>query len=591
MGGGGSKHDVNKDTVSHFSTIPKVVGKKCNKAGCWEIYGVKDMKKVITNDKDIRTTTTTVLDYATAPFINNIIGIASNLHVDLEGSTLSLNDESLTEGFKEGGPGLTAAAVRKVSLEARNANNQIEDITRGVENNGRKARPIIQNNVDKTETSKSIAAAAAEAAAVAAAAADRKTKAAEEQAAAAANHAYIAEQKMNRAKEDQEDTAQSLELTSGDHKDVQKLRTSSEKLFTDIQNDHTITSASSEDAQATAEHANLILKDIITEKQKQAATNVLAMPDFDSGMGSAVLSGESRQSKIDGEKITNIHKTLGKMVVGSDVPESFIPGRKNKMEPFSLLEGFKEGNTNRYGVDATGFTRDDLSTAMANVVRVAHNQQANHEQQSILSARNREARAKHLSSELMQQRRNIAGEIFTDYLTTDKSTNVNDVYQRKKQDNIKKERLVQTRQYEMKIYNEYINIGKILVIAFVLFVLAKVLNNKGIIGDSLTELFIALIIIITIIYLIWRLVWLGLRDPIDFDKTNQGYDRQYVKNMKGNKYPPKKYNLGFLTGTCSGNDCCSNGMEYDSVANKCIVRADDTGTDAATDAEETPAAG
>ena len=243
------------------------------------------------------------------------------------------------------------------------------------------------------------------------------------------------------------------------------------------------------------------------------------------------ISTRTRRVETDGKNLANGLETVEKL---GKTLDTFIPGRKLKnLEPFTLREG------NTPGIDVDQEVGKDLRKLGADLVTIIQNTKADLDEQATINAKNRLFRAKNLAGELLQQRRDIAGEIFSDYLTTDKSTNLHHVYQRKKQDNIKKERLVQTKQYEMNIYNEYLNLGKILVIAFVLFVLAKVLNNKGIMGDSLTELFTALIIIITIIYIIWKLVWLGLRDPINFHKTNQGYDRQYVKNMQGNKYPPK----------------------------------------------------
>ena len=172
--------------------------------------------------------------------------------------------------------------------------------------------------------------------------------------------------------------------------------------------------------------------------------------------------------------------------------------------------------------------------------------------------------------EFLQQSDDIAGQHFMDYLIHEKRGTVDDVFQRQKQDNILKERLVQTKEYQMRIYDQYIKIGKVAVIAFALCVFFMFLNSKEFIGDGSKFVSIFLIVIITIIYVIREIIWLSLRDPINFDKTNQGHDRQYEHDISNNKYSGKNYDLGILSGTCVGSSCCEAGQTYDSTKNKCI---------------------
>ena len=173
--------------------------------------------------------------------------------------------------------------------------------------------------------------------------------------------------------------------------------------------------------------------------------------------------------------------------------------------------------------------------------------------------------------EFLQQSDDIAGQTFIDYLIHEKRGTVDDVFQRQKQDNILKERLVQTKEYQMRIYDQYIKIGKVAIIAFALCVFFMFINSKEFIGDGSKSVLIFLIVIITVIYVIREIIWLSLRDPINFDKTNQGHDRQYEHDISNNKYSGKNYNLGILSGTCVGSSCCEAGQIYNSAKNKCIT--------------------
>jgi len=576
MGGGGSKEKEKKEDCKcegrKYSTNPRSIGKVCHtyqgERFCYDRYSVCDKK---TECKDCKPQppnhlTDKTLKCGVGPFTNNVIGIESNLHRDLEGSTLSLKQTSKKEPLREG---LDAVAMDRMKAEtdhaAAKARSEIDGKAKQVTSYGNQALNTISSKKGQIEREARGAITSANNARNNAAVSGTYTAQTKHSKDKTQYYENVADDKKNQTINHEHDAKVAEKVTRGDQKDVKKILNKTEDLLDKVKEDHNTTNNAAADAQATAEQTNLILNDVITERQKISGENVVGvLPGVqgDLGISSAQLSAKTRQNKVDGQKINNVLATLEEMGVGGD---TFVPNRKvKKLEGFNIKEGLVGSSP----------TWQDIMRAGADVTDAINNQDLANKDQAKINATARAERSKHLAGELLHQRRNIAGEIYSDYLTSDKSTNLHDVYQRKKQDNIKKERLVQTKQYEMRVYDEYIKIGKIVVVAFVVFVLAKVLNNKGIMGDSLTELVIALIIIITIIYLIWKLVWLGLRDPINFDKTNQGYDRQYVKNMQGNKYAPKKYNLGFLTGTCSGNDCCSNGMEYDTARNKCIVQPD-----------------
>ena len=579
-----------KPKVVKYSTEPKLIGNPCEthqgNQWCWPRYQVCDMNKITGCGKEPRTET---LKCSTSAFKNNIIGIDSNLHPDLEGSSVSLKEKfknnSVIEGFKEGI--INSAAVESVAAQARSsgsrAKTKINGISQDVVNYGNSALGAIRRSKQDALREAQKAQEAAGRAADSASGAEQAKVNAESSQKDAKYYADVANTKMSEATVSAHDSKLAEEGAKGDRDNVSEILTEVQSLLEAIREDHAVTATASAESQASAERAKKLLENVILLRQQLALdSHVGAVPAADGSFDPSKLTRKQKKIEEGQKKINMAAKTLEELgkqtpdLTSGDISNSardppppvlpaaragFVPGRKSqKIEPFTLREGM--------------VTNTDLSQLGADLVTIMHNMELDMREQADENAKNRLFRAKNLAGELLQQRRDIAGEIFSDYLTNDKSTNLHHVYQRKKQDNIKKERLVQTRQYEMNIYNEYLNLGKIVVIAFVLFVLAKVLNNKGIMGDSLTELFIALIIIITIIYIIWKLVWLRLRDPINFDKTNQGYDRQYVKNMQGNKYPAKKYNLGFLSGTCSGNDCCDNGMVYDTAKNICIVKPD-----------------
>ena len=583
MGGKGSKSQqtITKQIVS----TTKKNGTECDtfqgEGGCWQNYLVTDTE-VTTTEGDGDDSSERIVAQVVSPYSNLfndenssliINGIDSNLHPDLEGSILSIK-----EGFKEGGPGTEAA--RKINAKTARAIQQVESTASGATQNVQRMEGQALGQISGSIRTASNAAGKAITQSQTSQRNAEKTKRHEEQSRKnkelTDNHEDIAREERRQARIHKINTRTADRGAQQEMQTATQLTQGAQVMNDEIQDLHGEALKAATDAKDTSERTKALHIDMVNRTKDQQnddqvnlgpqsqGSNDVKMKFIGQGMKASDLAKEQYQTDETGKALK---RTLSAFGLGDDI-STFVGSRTkgggNKIEPFSLLEGFKEGNTGEPIV-----TNQDFKQLGADLITIIQNQRHVNDKRAEVNANNRLSQASNRIGELMHQRQSIAGDIYSDYLTSDKSSNVHDVYQRK-QENIVKERLVQTKQYEMNIYNEYINLGKIVVIAFVLFVLAKVLNNKGILGDSMTELFTALVIILTIIFIIWKLVWLGLRDPIDFNKTNQGYDRQYVKNMEGNKYAPKKYNLGFLSGTCSGEDCCSSGMTYNPERNRCV---------------------
>ena len=241
------------------------------------------------------------------------------------------------------------------------------------------------------------------------------------------------------------------------------------------------------------------------------------------------------------------------------------------VQGFANYEGF--GNKKK---NIEGFTQSGELTASQATQMGTDFMQSLHRFRNILT-NERQVAAEHNRiaamneiAELSAAKKDIGTDIFLDYISSDDGSDIHKVYEKKKYENLKNERLIQTQEYEMRIYEDYIIIAIVLVIAFVIYSIFAFLNSKSIVGDQLTTILNVIIIACAIFFTIGKIIWLALRDPINFDKTNQGYDRQYIHDMSGNKYPSKSYNLGMFSGTCVGEACCGPGMIYNSSENSCV---------------------
>ena len=275
------------------------------------------------------------------------------------------------------------------------------------------------------------------------------------------------------------------------------------------------------------------------------------------------------KSSATDDELEALQKTTDQ-VIGALV-ESGGQSEGVSVQGFANYEGFSNKKKN-----IEGFTQSGQLTASQATQMGTDFMQSLHRFRNILT-NERQVTAEHNRiaamneiAELSAAKKDIGTDIFLDYISSDDGSDIHKVYEKKKYENLKNERLIQTQEYEMRIYEEYINIAKVLVIAFVIYAIFAFLNSKSIVGDQLTKILNVIIIACAIFFTIGKIIWLSLRDPINFDKTNQGYDRQYIHDMSGNKYPSKSYNLGMFSGTCVGEACCGPGMIYNSGENSCV---------------------
>ena len=214
-----------------YSTKPEFVTKPCNvfqgDRWCWPRYKVCDMKKETGCDEEPSIET---IRCTTSPFSNNITGIESNLHIDLEGSTVSSNEtfknNSLVEGFKEGV--INAAAADRVRADAERAGAQAKAVMGSVRDDvvryGGNSMTAINNSKGRAETGARGAETAANLARNKATAAAGSSRIAETKKNDATYYADVTNQKMNSSIVDAQDTETSEAAARGDRKDSRGIR-------------------------------------------------------------------------------------------------------------------------------------------------------------------------------------------------------------------------------------------------------------------------------------------------------------------------------------------------------------------------------
>lgn len=176
------------------------------------------------------------------------------------------------------------------------------------------------------------------------------------------------------------------------------------------------------------------------------------------------------------------------------------------------------------------------------------------------------------ASELLAQKESVANNIVMDYMYANvKGTTVNTVMDRLTQLNNDKKRKLEINTYYGKVYNQYINILKVIVLACIIIVPLVIANKNSMIPNSIFMFSTVGIIFFTIIFIFYSFSDIYMRDNIDFDKIQFPYDREGALLEKDGSIIKKKNPLTSLTLTCIGQDCCDGSMVYDYARNKCLA--------------------
>ena len=171
---------------------------------------------------------------------------------------------------------------------------------------------------------------------------------------------------------------------------------------------------------------------------------------------------------------------------------------------------------------------------------------------------------------------NIFTNVLTDYMLNDEKQNtIEGVYDKVSQQNADKMRKMEINTYYDKVYKEYTNILKVIIVVCIVLVPIVIANKKEILPTAISNFLIVGIIFLTIIYIIYKFIDIYMRDNTNFDKLRIPYDREAASLQKSGTITRKNNLLSSFARTCIGEDCCpdpASGMVFDTVKNRCVAK-------------------
>jgi hypothetical protein len=141
-------------------------------------------------------------------------------------------------------------------------------------------------------------------------------------------------------------------------------------------------------------------------------------------------------------------------------------------------------------------------------------------------------------------------------------------------------RLVEINDYYGQKYAEHSDLMKIIVIMLIPILILAILSNKGLLPVKIYYILIGIIALIGGVF-IWKTMFsIMLRDPMNYQEYNWYFDPNDAPTSTSTTStdPWASTTTTSTYGTCVGDDCCSDGLVYDSTLNQCITPSGDTTT-------------
>ena len=129
-------------------------------------------------------------------------------------------------------------------------------------------------------------------------------------------------------------------------------------------------------------------------------------------------------------------------------------------------------------------------------------------------------------------------------------------------------RMIEINSYYGAKYAESANLMKIIIYMLIPIIILALLNQYNLLPNIVYYVLVAIITIIAIIYLSYRLSDIWRRNNMEYDVYDWNFDAKNAPVPGESLESPWGTGLSY---TCIGELCCSDGMNWDSTLGKCVL--------------------
>ncbi len=130
-------------------------------------------------------------------------------------------------------------------------------------------------------------------------------------------------------------------------------------------------------------------------------------------------------------------------------------------------------------------------------------------------------------------------------------------------------RLVEINSYFGDKYAEHTQLMKILIFILIPVIILALLNNKGILPNTIYYILVGIVSLIGAYFFWRRMVSIWMRDNMNYQAYNWAFDANNATTASSSS-TSDPWAGGATYGTCVGDSCCSDGLVYDTSMNQCV---------------------
>jgi len=131
-------------------------------------------------------------------------------------------------------------------------------------------------------------------------------------------------------------------------------------------------------------------------------------------------------------------------------------------------------------------------------------------------------------------------------------------------------RLVEINEYYGDKYAEHAQLMKIIIFTLAPIIILVILNNKGILPNTVYYILLSIIALIGSIFFWRRFASIILRDNMNYQEYNWGFNPYTATTTTTTENIDDPWLSLKPIGSCVGEYCCSEGQTYDSSLNQCV---------------------
>lgn len=130
-------------------------------------------------------------------------------------------------------------------------------------------------------------------------------------------------------------------------------------------------------------------------------------------------------------------------------------------------------------------------------------------------------------------------------------------------------RLVEINSYFSDKYAEHAELMKIVIFTLIPIIILAVLNNKGIIPNTIYYILLIIVFCIGAYFFGERIFSIWMRDNMNYQAYDWDFNPNDLSTDSTSNIDP--WGDGVDLTTCIGGNCCSTGLVYNSKLNKCVT--------------------